>query len=70
MEHLILLILCCIFVGITARDQEMGLALFGGTVIFGVLMFISWVTPDALSVLSAAFNSGERYTSSLWSALR
>ncbi len=69
MEHLILLVLCCIFVGITSRDQALGLALAGGTVIFAVLQFIHWVTPDALAVLSATFNSGARFTAHLWSAL-
>jgi len=69
MEHLILLVLCFIFVGITSRDQEMGAALWGGAIIFVVLLFINWLTPDALGVLSATLNSGARYFSPLWSAL-
>jgi|FLOH01.1.fsa_nt_gi hypothetical protein len=69
MEHLILLVLCCIFVGITTNEKEIGLAMIGGVVIFGVLLVIDWMTPGALSVLSAALNSGERFTSRLWVSL-
>ena len=70
MEHLILLVLCFIFVGITAPDQEMGLAMGGGSLIFVVLLFIHWMTPDAVAVISALLDKGARFSSSLWSAFR
>lgn len=69
MEHLILLVLCCILVGITMRDQAIGLAISGGTIIFATLMFMNWLIPDVVAVLSASFNSTATYISYSWASL-